>query len=697
MNVSEERAAEIENHHSDVAMRERHSSSQSRKKSSRHKYHRNRSFSDTIKKSDVDQFLFKPGAIENIQSKKGINVVSSLDSRVNMIKIEEHENDSPSPCINGAIYESSLSDLISSDDFFTGLPERFTAEARPNFQSSDKLKKEISDGISRATRRSGVHNIPPKSPKLRERKLSKVKGSQRTHTTTTTASKDEMVKKVDKYLKVCNLNYEQVESEINSAFSSLSNAINFRRKTLIEEARLIRDRKINALNLMKVTLESQKHSVIEENSCTINDHAHCKGSLGTEGGNKENTKSTATYDGIGINEPWMNGDNASVALSDSKDNIVVKSGKEILEEGNMNFIIDGKTNNFINKVGSIKETLSSPQFSCVKGLKDEIRLIGNRIDFEVHTYDIKGETNVNKNDRISVRVYDKDKNKVNVETPLCQSPVSKHLLSPKMMSFEPKQEPSVYKYSFTPLKAGNHEIFVKLNDIIVANSPFTFLVYTKSDLRFENLAGGRMVYRHCSDSEFRYSNVSPPSGGEDSSVEDENEEDPFSEDESINGREWIVQSGGKSILLRSFTDLPSNIYATSTVTEKCAWQMRVTSACINIVVEIGLKTQCGIQDLDEQFTSKFHLGNVNSESCELEKMNHSSRRKSSMFTRLSWIFTFLLNGDVLRIICHKLHEDINVKINLSNRNLMLFPFCSMIHYHEEFQTQVCPRPQLTFL
>lgn len=136
-------------------------------------------------------------------------------------------------------------------------------------------------------------------------------------------------------------------------------------------------------------------------------------------------------------------------------------------------------------------------------------------------------------------------------------------------------------------------------------------------------------------------------------------------------------------------------------------QVRITTACMNIKLNVGVKTRCGIPDIDEQFTCDFNLETFVQTASSLDRANHApshhhnthrgAHRKSSIFTRLSWTFTFLINAGLLRVVCHELNQDKCVEINLKG-SYPLLPYCSMVHHHNDDETHhICPRPQLTIL
>ena len=222
-----------------------------------------------------------------------------------------------------------------------------------------------------------------------------------------------------------------MEKEINSKFSALSNSINFRRKTLIEEAKRVRDRKLCSLNQVKETvLESQKYQREHTNRSSL-----------TKDADRNTNQSDNSY---GIHEPWGNNDvfsdpcNAVDELSEKK-NMNKDEKKYELEEGNMSFTFDSEDVNFISTLGKIEENLSSPKYSRVEDLGDTISFCGDILTFKVRTCDVTGRVNVNSDDKISIRVYDGNKNKL------------------------PIQE----------------------NDMDVLPTPITVSVYVKSDLTFE--------------------------------------------------------------------------------------------------------------------------------------------------------------------------------------------------------------------
>jgi len=624
---------------------------------------------------------------------KTINSISGLLAS-DAIVSAKRTNGIPEHNKNGALDEYSLSELLTSDDS----SRRRSNETRCNSARSYSSPLSSQNGYySKGTREF----LQSKGIKMRDKRLSKVKNPQRGSKEAT----DSMIATIEKYHKICQLNYEHVEAQINSTFSRLSNSLNFRRKALVEEAKSIRNRKMEALDKLKEKCMQAPPTTSNVGS-----------SNGQHDENQNDADPKEEEESLykGINEPWGHSDTSNcndqtnsdsleqVKPPPSKGNTVpplqnygtdgTLSSSRLtltgeLEEGNMTFNFNNEESNIFKEIGCIKENLSSPQFSFTKGLSDVIGIVGDKIDFEVHSRDRFGDVNANSLDKLLVRIYDSNKKKIPVEDP---SSIPKRKSSFSSHVNENKVEPGVYPFSFTPVKAGSHEISVKLNDAELSTSPFKFLVYSKSDLTFTNTLPSR------NGEEQSEVNSPPTSISEDESTDD-SDDDVF-----LNIRRdknWLVHKEGKSSLLRSMSNVASGIYASQEVNGMCAWQIRVTTACMNIVLSVGVKTCSGIPDLDEQFTCEFRLLSFVETAHTLDKINHSKcspRRKSSIFSRLSWTFTVLMNDGIIRVTCHELNEDKRIEINLVN-SFSLHPFCSMIHHHNTAPLHVCPRPQLSFL
>jgi len=352
----------------------------------------------------------------------------------------------------------------------------------------------------------------------------------------------------------------------------------------------------------------------------------------------------------------------------------------------MSFHFEESESLMFNTMGNLVEDLSSPQCTYAKGLDDVIGVVGDRIELDVYTRNMHGEANVNPMDKLDIRIYDCNKRKL----PLHGSPQRRNSLSTLT-------DQSVHSFSFTPLKPGAHEIIIKLNNAELTSSPFTCIAYPKLDLKFESAGNAQGRERHWSDGEAVIAAETSDSRRRyHSAISEESDEDTIVYSTGMLGGDFVVQKGGKSSLLRSLTNVPSDIYATDEVQGICAWKMRLTSACMNLMLAVGAKTRSAIPDLDEQFTCDFSMGDFKTATC-CDKVNHNTaRRKSSMFSRLSWTFTVLLHDGHVRVTCHELGQDKRVEINLLN-SFKLFPFCSIIHHHGGNVSQVCPRPQLTLL
>ena len=235
-----------------------------------------------------------------------------------------------------------------------------------------------------------------------------------------------------------------------------------------------------------------------------------------------------------------------------------------VEEGNMTFTYNNDVDlTFINNIGQLKENLSSPLFSLAVPPTPAHGIIGDKVEFEVHTKDKSGEPNYNSADRIAVRVYDRNRNKVQVDEE--SSPSS----AKKSFSFDDSMTRigtnCVYRYSFVPTKPGNHEIVIKLNDIHISTSPSTFLCYTRLQLSFTSTQPN----------EEREHFALSHSMSSSSSIEEDKEED---EDEchphEMGGSKcWVIQKDNKSALLQSLCNHPSDIYADQQVEGMCGWQV----------------------------------------------------------------------------------------------------------------------------
>ena len=75
-------------------------------------------------------------------------------------------------------------------------------------------------------------------------------------------------------------------------------------------------------------------------------------------------------------------------------------------------------------------------------------------------------------------------------------------------------------------------------------------------------------------------------------------------------------------------------------------------------------------------------------------------RRTSTFNRLMQTYSVLLdtNKGFIRVVSEESEEDKKTAIDLRIlQKFNLYPFCSMIHHHENCEKQVCPRPQITLI
>ena len=138
------------------------------------------------------------------------------------------------------------------------------------------------------------------------------------------------------------------------------------------------------------------------------------------------------------------------------------------------------------------------------------------IEFNVRTRDSQGRINYNTMDDIQIRVYDPNRNKINVRkikttsTNVKQKSTTsttdgkqitipsidvkqittpadsgKMITSPSTDDHTSDDSSGVYSFFFTPLREGKHEVLVQINDMELSPPSYQVLVYKKSNLTFE--------------------------------------------------------------------------------------------------------------------------------------------------------------------------------------------------------------------
>lgn len=645
-------------HHRKIRHSDGHSfNSKYNSKSKRRRQYKHSTKPNLLKTVDVES-LFANSSNENITT----NMAVGLDKENKLVTHAAVNDDASSS------YLDRLSDPLnalsnSKREFVSHQHSENTKAINACSLSSVTLGKDTREDPARKC----LHELA-QNTNVKQHDTSRSPTIKRAPVHTGKAGDQETIAMLDKYIKSCQANYVEIESQIDLMFRTLLASLNHRREVLIEEAKLIRDRKIKSLKELKEKcLGSQNVSPAERDPVNVVEHKTITSGRSETSGNQVKSEETLFC----IN---------AVTAEDGTEGDTICLGK--LEEGNMTFNYNEEEIHFINKFGNIREDLSSSQFSSTKGLYDSGGIIGEEVHFEVHTRNICGEMNWNTMDKIEIRICDSSNNSVNVDQTSSPEDDKSFPFKKDTASSNENSNNGVYCYSFVPLRPGAHEILVTLNDIEISTSPFIFIAYPKLDLTFT-----------AENKSHENSEASNDSCSED--------DDWYPNTLDMTGRDWSIQKDGKSILLRSLRNRPSHIYASEEVDEMCAWQIRVTTACMNIVLSIGVKTRSGIPDLDEQFTCDFHLKTFVGTSSALDKANHakcSFGRQVSTFTRMSWTFTVLINNGILRVTCDELNEDRRMEIRLAG-TFTLHPFCSMTHHHDgaEYMSCVCPSPQLTLL
>jgi len=505
-------------------------------------------------------------------------------------------------------------------------------------------------------------------------------------------SKKRTLKMIDQLLEQCSDNFHHVQRDIELEFKRIHTALDNRKKELIEESRSIRDKKIETLKQSKRDCLKSK-SVLSISSYSPLNSSDNDSDNGTASSSRRNSgEHDECLQQNGILEPWKSSTNSQEQMQKTIGNAFEKLKRqenifsEVLEEGNASFVFNEESLETISSIGQIKCSLSSPQFSFVKGLQFGIALVGETVHFEVHTKSFSNEASFNSKDQVNCEIFN-----LNGETMEAQNRVTLHRSLSNGRVISPACSHSTihrfYTYNFTPQVAGKYEIRISINNVELKSSPISYSVFPKVNLAFDlkspeerkeiNLVHGNSL-------EKRRQTMSKRQSSEESDWMDQN---------------WIVQKGDKSSILRSVDNVPSYIYASPSVKGFCAWKIRVTSACESISVSVGVGTHSGIPDIDEHFSCDFKI-----KPSSQKKINsiggRMQVRRTSSFTRISIMYDVLLSSaeGIVRVICEQNEEDKVVRIDpeLMER-FELYPFISMIHKSDMCQRQVCPRPQITLL
>lgn len=525
--------------------------------------------------------------------------------------------------------------------------------------------------------------------------------------------KTKTLKLIENLIKQIEMNYLDIEKQINAVFSKIYSAIESRKETLIAKAQRIRDRKLDSLLQSKKKSQNCCKNISREDS--ISDSENPENEYPVNGYHRARRSSVDDHDDIlqenKILEPWKSGDKDKPATSVINDARNVKDlpndmFSEILEEGNLMFLHDEEFFEMFSKIGEIKEGLSSPQLSIIKGLWKGFSVVGEEIMLEIHTRNRNDEPVFSTNDNIEVNVIDPNDEKLRV---------SMKSLFPRNRVRNSRRGSSVKVRNarFNPIIDGIHLIEIKVNHIPMQGSPFKHHVCPKMNLTFDH----RLKHEESFSADLLGECIELKAKGYQCPVECMTEcvevrgvkcpikknlvQQQSEENDSLDS-DWIFQKGDKSSLLSASSDIPSYIFAATKVSGLCSWKLRVSSACTNITFSIGVATRSGIPDIDEYFSCTFLLN------CSLGMSKgplvgiggKTQARRTSTFNRLMQTYSVLLdtNEGFIRVVSEESEEDKKTAIDLRIlQKFNLYPFCSMIHHHENCEKQVCPRPQITLI
>ena len=527
------------------------------------------------------------------------------------------------------------------------------------------------------------------------------------------ADKTQTLKLIENLIKQIEVNYLDIEKQINGVFSKIYSAIESRKQTLITKAQRIRDRKLDSLLQSKKTCQNCRKSLSRQSS--ISDSENLENGYQVNGYHRARRSSVDDHDDIlqenKILEPWKSGyvDKPETAIVNDVPNVKDLPNNvfcEILEEGNLTFLHDEEFFEMFSKIGEIKEGLSSPQLSVTKGLWKGFSVVGEEINFEIHTRNRNDEPAFNTKDNIEINVIDPNDEKLNV---------SKKSLFPRnrVRNSRTGSLVKVHNARFNSITDGLHLIEIKVNHIPIQGSPFKHNVCPRMNLTFDHrLKIGESfsadLLGECI--ELKTKGYQCPVVCMSECVEARGVKCPIkknlvqqqSEENDWLDSDWIFQKGDKSSLLRASSDIPSYIFAATKVSGLCSWKLRVSSACTNITFAIGVATRSGIPDIDEYFSCTFLLN----DSLGMNKGplvgigGKTQTRRTSTFNRLTQTYSVLLdtNEGFIRVVSEENEEDKKTAIDLRIlQKLDLYPFCSMIHHHENCEKQICPRPQITLI
>lgn len=460
--------------------------------------------------------------------------------------------------------------------------------------------------------------------------------------------------KVDKYENMCHENYQEIVKEITTNFEALSELIEKRKIVLLADA-----------------LDRYEHKLLELNNIKDN--------------RTESSDSSSYYNGVSNTSPvfsnHVNGLDTNVMLDplisnipSTKDISYKESDKRCakdlvqLAEGNMTFEFNTDDHSFLSNFGKLDENLSSAQNTVLSGYPEGNILVGDSIHMQIHTRDIHNKECFNSKDKVEVNIYNDKRKKICVQSiPYVAQKLDQILLFAEGSNDISSDQKNLF-YSYNLKRAGKFEVEVMLNGVEIDSSPYTFVVYSRRTLTFENRISSAKAHRSLSSECMDESNCEQ--------------------------HDWIIKKGGKSCLLRTQGDKICQIYANEIVKDNDAWKIKLTSACADMMFSVGVATKTGIPQLDEEFICQFSLKGFN----KMINRDRNIKRRESQFTRPPIMFSVLFIGNFIRVTSHELNKDRLVEVKLSyDKSSVLFPFCMVVHDHDELFTQVCPSPQITFL
>ena len=610
---------------------------------------------------------------------------------------------------------------FSDDDLKLKFPQSPNNEDN---ETNDDLNTTISREIIADNSKSSPDRIVVTSPnddndesggetltKRRDELISEVRKNQ------TSRTKKRTLKMIDELLEQCVDNFNVVERDIDFEFTRLHAALESRKKELIEEARRIRDKKIESLKESKqVCLSSTTtrcRTKLQEGLSLLNSGSSDNDSDESTSSSRRNSiEQEICLQQNGILEPWKMSvpedqqEHSNNILEPWKVNGTHQHQQQhqtnsdlygTLEEGNTVFEFNDESMETLLSLGALKSSLSSPQFSFAKGLQYGIALVGETVRFEVHTKNTRNEIEFNSCDDIKCQIIGISGKVTDVTR---QVALQRSLSNGRVVASNTSQSSlqKFYSYVFTPQEAGKYEVRISINGVEMKSSPYAYSVYPKVNLTFDvkSSPGERSEIDLSKTTPEEVFSMKSPSTLESrrqamTSFRQNSEESDWV-DES-----WIIQKGDKSSILRSVNDVPSYIYAMPSVKGFCAWKIRVTSACDSIDLSVGVGTRSGIPDIDEHFSCDF---TNNDRSKTQSNGGRMQVRRTSSFTRVSTTYNVLLSTQegIVRVICEQHEQDKTVRIDPSIlKKFEFYPFISMTHRHAQCSRQVCPRPQITLL